>query len=107
MSWWVARDKSGAYVDRLEFLDDVYVEDTLSPESMARLTKYLGVNYTNYSKLKIDMRRRTIWFDGLDLLFLSPDVPGSTKDGCPKCGDRGKFIRMALCCPKHGAFGGI
>lgn len=27
-------------------------------------------------------------------------------EGCPKCGDRGKFIRMALCCPRHGMFAG-
>jgi len=25
---------------------------------------------------------------------------------CPKCGHRGEFIRMALCCPQHGVFGG-
>jgi hypothetical protein len=28
-------------------------------------------------------------------------------DGCPKCGCRGEFVRMALCCPTHGVFGGI
>lgn len=27
-------------------------------------------------------------------------------NGCPKCGNPGKFIRMALVCPNHGAFGG-
>lgn len=27
-------------------------------------------------------------------------------DGCPKCGHKGAFVRMALCCPNHGAFGG-
>lgn len=26
--------------------------------------------------------------------------------GCPKCGHAGEFVRMALCCPTHGAFGG-
>jgi hypothetical protein len=26
---------------------------------------------------------------------------------CPKCGHVGNFIRMALCCPTHGMFGGI
>ncbi len=26
---------------------------------------------------------------------------------CPKCGDVGRFVRMALCCPIHGMFGGI
>lgn len=26
--------------------------------------------------------------------------------GCPKCGHAGDFIRMALCCPVHGVFGG-
>ena len=25
---------------------------------------------------------------------------------CPKCGHRGEFIAMALCCPTHGMFGG-
>ena len=25
---------------------------------------------------------------------------------CPRCGHRGRFIRMALVCPTHGAFGG-
>jgi hypothetical protein len=29
------------------------------------------------------------------------------KNVCPKCGDYGVFIRMALCCPTHGAWGGI
>ncbi len=28
------------------------------------------------------------------------------EDGCPKCGHPGEFIRMALCCPEHGVFGG-
>lgn len=27
--------------------------------------------------------------------------------GCPKCQHPGEFVRMALCCPTHGAFGGI
>jgi len=26
--------------------------------------------------------------------------------GCPRCGHAGDFIRMALCCPQHGVFGG-
>lgn len=26
---------------------------------------------------------------------------------CPKCGERGGFIRGALCCPTHGAYAGI
>lgn len=26
---------------------------------------------------------------------------------CPQCGAPGEFIRMALCCPRHGAFGGM
>lgn len=25
---------------------------------------------------------------------------------CPKCGVHGQFIKMALCCPEHGPFGG-
>lgn len=33
---------------------------------------------------------------------------GSTgAEGCPQCGHRGDFVRMALCCPIHGCFGGI
>ncbi len=28
------------------------------------------------------------------------------KEGCPKCGHQGNFVRMALCCPHHGVFGG-
>ncbi len=28
------------------------------------------------------------------------------KDGCPKCGHEGNFVRLALTCPEHGAFGG-
>jgi hypothetical protein len=28
------------------------------------------------------------------------------ENGCPKCGHLGKFVRMALCCPTHGVFGG-
>lgn len=28
------------------------------------------------------------------------------KAECPKCWHRGKFIRMALVCPKHGVFAG-
>ena len=31
----------------------------------------------------------------------------SEQEGCPKCGNPGEFIRMALCCPEHGFFGGI
>ncbi len=27
-------------------------------------------------------------------------------EGCPKCGHMGEFVRMALCCPTHGVFGG-
>ncbi len=27
-------------------------------------------------------------------------------EGCPKCGHLGDFVRMALCCPAHGIFGG-
>ncbi len=29
------------------------------------------------------------------------------KDGCPKCGHAGDFVRMALTCPQHGMFGGM
>ena len=29
------------------------------------------------------------------------------KDCCPKCWHSGRFIRMALVCPRHGAFGGV
>lgn len=32
--------------------------------------------------------------------------PKRIPDSCPKCGHVGRFIRMALCCPQHGAFGG-
>jgi hypothetical protein len=28
------------------------------------------------------------------------------KNECPKCWNPGRFIRMALVCPKHGVFGG-
>ena len=28
------------------------------------------------------------------------------KTECPKCWNPGRFIRMALVCPKHGVFGG-
>lgn len=33
-------------------------------------------------------------------------VVSSTKEGCPKCGHLGRFIRMALICPQHGFFAG-
>jgi len=33
--------------------------------------------------------------------------PRAKPEGCPKCGHRGDFVRMALCCPEHGPFGGI
>jgi ribosomal protein L32 len=29
------------------------------------------------------------------------------RESCPKCGNRGSFIRMALVCPTHGAFAGV
>jgi hypothetical protein len=28
------------------------------------------------------------------------------KGTCPKCGNEGNFVQMALICPEHGAFGG-
>jgi len=28
------------------------------------------------------------------------------KDACPQCWHQGRFVRMALVCPKHGAFAG-
>lgn len=33
-------------------------------------------------------------------------VMNKGKDGCPKCGNVGQFIRMALTCPQHGFFAG-
>lgn len=34
--------------------------------------------------------------------------PARRADGrCPTCGVDGTFVRMALCCPQHGAFAGI
>lgn len=96
-------------MDRYEFTDDPYTAESLLPESMARLAQYLGITYSNFSKLKIDMPRRIIWLDGYDLLHLTPETRTMepVPDGCPKCGHRGTFIKMALCCPKHGVFGGI
>lgn len=34
------------------------------------------------------------------------DFPKKKEEGCPKCGHLGNFVRMALCCPIHGMFGG-
>lgn len=31
----------------------------------------------------------------------------SLRGGCQTCGHTGVFVRMALCCPAHGAFAGI
>lgn len=54
-------------------------------------------------------------FKQLDKLFPSEvdyksipfDTNPKVKDGlCPKCGRVGVFIRMALCCPKHGPYAG-
>lgn len=33
-------------------------------------------------------------------------LPRHGEENCPKCWHQGRFIRMALVCPKHGVFAG-
>ncbi len=44
----------------------------------------------------------------LEPITLGDAIKPKENDGsCPKCGERGSFIRMALVCTKHGMYGGI
>lgn len=50
-----------------------------------------------------------VLYCGGSMWFEFKEIPADTphpKGTCPQCGDKGKFIRMALCCPQHGAFAG-
>lgn len=75
-----------------------------------------GLNY-NWHSLSLEVslhpgRSRIISIDLQHVgiaYWLDPNAkPAKQADGtCPRCGAAGEFIRMALCCPKHGAFGGM
>jgi len=54
-------------------------------------------------------------FQQIDLVFVESGTPPKEvdykiipvkKEGCPKCGARGEFVKMALVCKKHGFFAG-
>lgn len=44
----------------------------------------------------------------LEPLGAASDHRMKDNDGaCPKCGEQGRFVRMALVCSKHGAYAGL
>jgi hypothetical protein len=52
--------------------------------------------------------RMQIWSGGRCVALLErEDAEEKHKDGCPRCGRPGNFVKMALVCSLHGVFGGI
>lgn len=95
---------------RLEFESDGDGGFELTDADMnsQALTAFMGVPVHGHST----------YFDGVSLRNVDNDSrlcwctlvdpnPKRQPTGCPKCGHAGTFIRMALCCPDHGAFGGM
>lgn len=93
---WVAVAPTGGYGE-LPYLSD---------DSDGKVREYLKMH--DDEQYHLDMGRKIIWYEGFDVLHLEyAENLNPVANGCPTCGNRGTFIRMALCCPLHGFFGGI